>query len=207
MRRRMFTMATIVLTRMAMLATPSLADVSGGDPETNKALAEVRRATAPYPDIDRATADGYAATGGCVPGMGYHYVKSVAGSPPFPTEVAPTELDPTAPGILVYAPRADGRLHLVAVEYASWQPASLFGRQFDPPGGPPFYTRCMRGSGRATPTACSRHTTRTSAAGSTGARDGHGRSRRLAGEDVAVADVCGRRSVLTSARSRCPARP
>ncbi|MEX2549894.1 MAG: hypothetical protein WD638_06695, partial [Nitriliruptoraceae bacterium] len=39
----------------------------------------------------------------------------------------------------------DGQLRLVAVEYASWQPASLFGQTFAPPAGigepgPPFYT-------------------------------------------------------------------
>ena len=97
-------------------------------------MAQVRGATAQYHDVARATADGYALGSPCVAQMGYHYVRSVAGDA--------GQLDIPAPNILVYAPRADGTLRLVAVEYASWEPASLFGRVFDPPGsgGPPFHT-------------------------------------------------------------------
>jgi hypothetical protein len=96
-------------------------------------LSQVRRATAHYHDVSRALADGYKLASGCVPQMGFHYLRSVADDA--------SELNPTAPNILVYAPRPDGGLRLVAVEYASWQPASLFGQTFDAPdGGPPFHT-------------------------------------------------------------------
>ena len=66
--------------------------------------------------------------------MGLHYVRTVAASQ--------EKLDPIAANILIYAPQPDGRLRLVAVEYASWAAASLFGRTFDPPAqhGPPFHT-------------------------------------------------------------------
>lgn len=96
-------------------------------------LADVRRATARYHDVERARADGYEPGSPCVPHMGFHYVRSIAADE--------QELDPTAPNILVYSPQPDGGLRLVAVEYASWAPAVLFGRSFDPPGagGPPFH--------------------------------------------------------------------
>lgn len=118
---------------MLLLAGTAIA-YAGGEPDTARQLADVRRATAPYHDLERARADGYEPGSPCVPNMGFHYVRSIAA-----TE---DELDPTAPNILVYAPQPDGGLRLVAVEYASWAPAALFGRAFDPPGhdGPPFHT-------------------------------------------------------------------
>jgi hypothetical protein len=119
---------------MLLLATTAIAQAPGGEPETSKQLADVRRVTAKYHDLERAHADGYQPGSPCVPHMGYHYVRSIAADQ--------DELDPTAPNILIYAPRPDGRLRLVAVEYASRAPATLFGRTFDPPGpaGPPFHT-------------------------------------------------------------------
>ncbi len=117
----------------AALALTNVA-VAGAGTGAEAELAEVRRATARYHDVERAVADGYVRRSGCVPHMGYHYVRSVAGDA--------SELQPTVPNILVYAPRGDGSLRLVAVEYASMKPATLFGRAFDPPhsGGPPFHT-------------------------------------------------------------------
>ena len=98
-------------------------------------LAEVRAATAQYHSLAAAIADGYMQASPCVPNMGYHYQRGVS---------APGELDATSPEVLVYAPRPDGSLRLVAVEYASAGPAELFGRSFDPPAppgeGPPFHT-------------------------------------------------------------------
>jgi hypothetical protein len=118
---------------MLLLAATAIA-YAGGEPDTARQLAEVRRATALYHDLERARADGYEPGSPCVPSMGFHYVRSIAATQ--------DELDPTAPNILVYAPRPDGGLRLVAVEYASWAPAALFGRAFDAPGpdGPPFHT-------------------------------------------------------------------
>ncbi|WP_203336148.1 hypothetical protein [Nocardioides limicola] len=121
------TAATLCLAVMAAL-TPSFAASS-----VNQELAQVRAATAKYHDVNRAIAAGYELGSPCVPNMGYHYVRGVAADQ--------SELVATDPEILVYAPLPNGKLRLVAVEYASWAPASLFGVQFDPPhGGPPFHT-------------------------------------------------------------------
>lgn len=125
---------TIAVLASAIALGAGVGVASGGEPETAQQLAEVRRATAGYHDVAQAEADGYRLASGCVEHMGYHYLRSVASHA--------DELDHTAPNILVYAPRGDGRLRLVAVEYASWEPATLFGRTLDQPvsGGPPFHT-------------------------------------------------------------------
>lgn len=126
--------AAVTVLMAALMLGAAVAPAIGGEPDTAQQLAEVRRATARYHDVGQAERDGYRVGSGCVAHMGYHYVRSVASDA--------GELDVLAPNILVYAPRGDGRLRLVAVEYASWQPASLFGRAFDAPGagGPPFHT-------------------------------------------------------------------
>jgi hypothetical protein len=64
--------------------------------------------------------------------MGIHYVNS--------TLVGDGDVNPTTPEALVYEPRRDGRLRLVALEYVVFQsawdavhsaPPSLFGHRFD----------------------------------------------------------------------------
>lgn len=123
---------SIALAAALALVAPAAAASAGGD-DVARQLAEVRRATAQYHDVLRAEADGYRPSSPCVEGMGFHYLRSVAADA--------SALDVAAPNILVYAPRPDGGLRLVAVEYASWEPASLFGQAFDAPnGGPPFHT-------------------------------------------------------------------
>lgn len=130
---RIRTASITLLVATAMLAVTSTVATAGG-PDVPRQLAEVRRATAQYHDVAQAVADGYQPASPCVEHMGFHYLRSVA-------EDA-SELHITQPNILVYAPRPDGTLRLVAVEYGSWKPASLFGQDFDPPhqGGPPFHT-------------------------------------------------------------------
>ena len=98
-------------------------------------LAQVRAATAQYHSVDAALADGYELASQCVPHMGYHYQRGIA--------AVGDDLDATSPEILVYAPRRNGTLKLVAVEYATWDAdATLLGQTFDAPhdGGPPFHT-------------------------------------------------------------------
>lgn len=133
--RRSFTSTLMTLTALSLLILPAQA-APPDHAEVNRQLAEIRQATAQYHDVAVAIADGYelGPDPDCVPGMGYHYVKdaAIAGDQ--------SGLDPLEPAILVYAPRNDGTHKLVAVEYASWAPAELFGRTFDPPGGPPFHT-------------------------------------------------------------------
>jgi hypothetical protein len=108
----------------------------------HSAAAVTKAATARYHVLARAEADGYglfkdAAGIACIDnqplgGMGVHYVKGPL--------VGDTELDPTRPEALVYAPDAAGQLKLAALEYIvfqeAWdadhgQPPSLFGREFN----------------------------------------------------------------------------
>ena len=101
-------------------------------------LARLRQATVQYLDVEAAIADGYSGDGFCVPNMGYHFHRDAPST-------GPHDLDPLTPEVLVYAPRPNGTLRLVAVEYASVVPASLYGVDFDPPAppgvpGPPFST-------------------------------------------------------------------
>lgn len=125
--------AALALLTGLCLTLPAVV-ASAGEAEVARQLAEVRRATTQYHDVSRAVADGYQPASPCVEHMGIHYLRSVAQDA--------SELDTVAPNILVYAPRPDGSLRLVAVEYASWQPASLLGQVLDPPHehGPPFHT-------------------------------------------------------------------
>ena len=129
-------LAGLALAVGAPAATAGAHPGHGGERPLGAQLAEVRAATAKYHDVDAAVAAGYVPASECVPHMGYHYQRGVAATA--------DELDPAAPEILVYAPRKNGSLKLVAVEYATWDAsASLFGQAFDaphPPEGPPFHT-------------------------------------------------------------------
>lgn len=108
--------------------------VTGMNPDLNRQLAEVREATAPFNDLQKAEDAGYDLDQHCVenptgPGaMGMHAVNwSLIGD---------GSVDPLQPEVLVYAPRGDGDgLELVAVEYLALAPPftsapSLFGETF-----------------------------------------------------------------------------
>lgn len=101
----------------------------------NAALAQVRRATARYHNVEHAMADGYTvwspnpmapgATCATSPAgkMGYHLVKpALRGSPASPA-TADATLDPLQPEMLLYEKRNDGSLRLVGVEYLVFQAA------------------------------------------------------------------------------------
>jgi hypothetical protein len=103
-------------------------------------FADARSATARFHDLDQAVAAGYsvrvqdAAGIECIaqPGqgaMGIHMLNPA---------LLDGTIDADAPELLVYEPRNDGTLKLVALEYlvfeSAWtgaQPPSLFGRTFD----------------------------------------------------------------------------
>lgn len=100
---------------------------------TNRQLAEVRKATAKYHDVNVALADGYVPAPTCAAhpelgGMGFHYIK--------PSLAADLQSDPSQPELLLYAPSDEG-LKLVGVEYfqadAGQGKPTLFGRNFDGP--------------------------------------------------------------------------
>ena len=112
--------------------------------------------SARYHHLERAQADGYGlltdAQGiACIDqpgegGMGIHYVRGDL--------VGDAKVNAATPEALVYEPRRNGRLRLVAVEYVVFQdawdaehsrPPKLFGRRFELVGAgnryglPPFY--------------------------------------------------------------------
>jgi hypothetical protein len=110
-------------------------------------LAAVRQATTKYHDLSAALADGYVQFYVCTeePGvgtMGQHYVNlALAGDP---------AVDPLRPEALVYAPKRNGELKLVAVEYVTFDTSSqpsvlgqpmLFRAAGNRYGLPDFYER------------------------------------------------------------------
>lgn len=113
----------------------------------------VRDATERFRDVAVAEAEGYALMFGCVSGpdtgaMGLHYVNLAL--------ALDSTLDPTKPEIVIYEPRADGRLQLVGADFLifsdAWHAANptttpqLLGQlmhRFETPnryGLPAFYT-------------------------------------------------------------------
>lgn len=138
--------ALLTTAAIGLLASPVAAAQGGA--EANRDLAQVRRATAAYHDVAAAEAAGYTMVSECVPGMGYHFARLGPMGPVLSHAGDP--LEATDPELLVYAPRPDGTLRLVAVEYGyaaadGEATPSLFGVTFDPPapegsGGPPFHT-------------------------------------------------------------------
>jgi len=129
------TLAVVAATMMA-LSGPVFAAPGNTDPNVQKGLAQVRQATAPYHEVSNAIDDGYVPTEDCVElpgvgGMGFHYV-----NPEF--FLNDPSVDPLKPEALLYAPKKNGEVKLVAVEYivvaadVSDTP-SLFGEPFDGP--------------------------------------------------------------------------
>jgi len=109
-------MKTIILAGISLAAMVHPMDTAVTAIATADANVEVvRKATAAYRDIEVARADGWSAQlTGCMEsmagGMGYHFgnEKLIADG---------GQLDPTLPEALLYEPKADGTLELVAVEY------------------------------------------------------------------------------------------
>jgi hypothetical protein len=121
-----------------LLGVPAAVLAHGGDESAAPAatIAQVRRATEPFVEVQAARDAGYAQFQDCVaqPGagaMGIHYLNE--------TLAFDGLLDPLRPEALMYEPRAGGRLDLVGVEYIvfqqAWdaahaQPPVLFGHPF-----------------------------------------------------------------------------
>lgn len=120
----------------ALLALPVLAAPDETDSDNNRMLAEVRQATRQYQDVEAAKEDGYVLDDHCVPGMGHHALKEELLPPENGQFQADDVVDHTDPEVLVYAPRGEGNLELVAVEYLSSESTSLFGESFEHPHGP-----------------------------------------------------------------------
>jgi hypothetical protein len=103
-----------------LLAPPATADDELFDPTTaatctpltraaRRELGLARAATVRYQDLDQALADGYVDIDVVIPNMGHHFLN---------VALLDGEFDPERPEILVYARMPNGRLRLVAVEYA-----------------------------------------------------------------------------------------
>jgi len=76
---------------------------------TNQQLAQARRATAKYHDIEEAEADGYVNINVYESGEGLHYVNF---------SLVDANFDPEHPEVLLYAPAPhENRMELVGVEY------------------------------------------------------------------------------------------
>ena len=107
---------------LALLIVPAFTGVANGAGQAD--VAQVRQATLKYRDVNAAIADGYVKFYKCTeqPGvgtMGQHYVKlPLVGDP---------AINALTPEVLVYAPKRNGELKLVAVEYvvtqADWETA------------------------------------------------------------------------------------
>lgn len=118
----------------ALLTTVAIATAGGGLSPEQRA---VKDATSRYHSIEAAEAAGYVRSSPCeespAGAMGHHYVNAaLAGD---------LAIDPLRPEVLLYAPKADGELRLVGVEYFAAAlantpsgPAPWFGAS-PPPGG------------------------------------------------------------------------
>jgi hypothetical protein len=103
------------------LLAPSTAAQDASPAAQNELLATIRAATASYHDVDAAIADGYSQGSPCeaMPGqgIGIHYRKA---------SLFNAIVDPSQPELLVYEPRKNGGLELVAVAFvvpaAAWDP-------------------------------------------------------------------------------------
>lgn len=141
MNRKSLVLTLALATTAATGVTSAAAHVRGGHGGA-AGLRAARAANEQYRAIDVALADGFAELRdvdgiACIDnpgvgGMGIHYVRG--------DRVADPAERATEPEVLVYAPRRNGRLRLVALEYvvlqADWDaqhagPPRLFGRTFE----------------------------------------------------------------------------
>ncbi|HEX5823709.1 MAG TPA: hypothetical protein VFY18_04540 [Candidatus Limnocylindrales bacterium] len=146
------TMAILAMTSIALstaVARPS--DLTAAKAATGRFHSLAAAGSAGYGRPDAPAPLHECISHGADGAMGFHYIKG---------SLLDTTLDPTKPEALVYAPDADGKLHLAALEFVTFQAAwnadhpgempMLFGQEFMPvnavPGSdltvyaiPPFY--------------------------------------------------------------------
>lgn len=130
------TLKTIGATSIAALGLGTgIATSHGNDTaHANSDLADVRRATEQYHDVQVALDDGFVNTHHCVPQMGVHFVH--------PKRTKDATLDPERPEVLIYEPHESGdgdtQYKLVGVEYFISaemvdSTPTLFDEEFDGP--------------------------------------------------------------------------
>jgi len=115
MRRHKLTVFAVICTLLIGTLPLSVHGVSAVTPtdnlsaETNRQLAQARRATAKYNDVSAAEEDGYVNINIYESGEGLHYVNF---------SLIDGTFDPAHPEVLLYAPSPnENRMVLVAVEY------------------------------------------------------------------------------------------
>jgi hypothetical protein len=131
-------MRKFIVLLAAMVVPLAIASFAIADSGGRSDAAKAQSATARYHDLQRALDDGYTplpavrdtstveATNGCAASrtgaaaMGAHYI------------LGPGDdvVDAERPEVLVYEPRANGNMKLVALEYVASTPQSLFGADF-----------------------------------------------------------------------------
>ena len=109
MKKKLVTIALALA--VPVVAALGVATASASPPD---ALQAAKAATARYHSIEQALAAGYVQGSPCetrpgLGGMGFHYVN--------PALMMDPAIDPTQPEILLYAPKENGKLELVGVEY------------------------------------------------------------------------------------------
>jgi hypothetical protein len=128
----------LLLVAATALSNPVFAHGSGGHGVTpdNPLAVEVRDVNARFADVNAALAEGYSPIP-CVSGieggaMGIHYVNGALIDDP--------KIDIGKPEAVMYEPKPDGSLELVAVEYITHEgPAALEGQLFSFVGAPNRY--------------------------------------------------------------------
>ena len=128
-------LAAIALAGASTILAFAVAEASPSDD-----LAAAKAASARFHSLEQARASGYEEASPCeqhpeLGGMGHHYVNQAL--------VMDPAVDPTHPEVLLYAPRANGKLELVGLEYfkvdadqnfaTDSDRPSLFGQPFDGP--------------------------------------------------------------------------
>ena len=104
----------LLVTLVSLAIAVGAAAVSGGAGATPPdAVQAAKAASARFHSVAQAEAAGYALASPCTfspaGGMGFHYEQ--------PELLADDAIDPNRPEVLVYAPKANGELELVAIEY------------------------------------------------------------------------------------------
>ncbi len=128
----------LLLAAATVLSAPAFAHGSGehGVPPDNPLAVKVRDVNARFADVTAALAEGYSPIP-CVSGieggaMGIHYVNAALIDDP--------KIDMSKPEAVMYEPKPDGSLELVAVEYITHEgPAALEGQLFSFVGAPNRY--------------------------------------------------------------------
>ena len=125
MRKALIALVVLVLSGLAVAGVAWAAnDNSKSDAHRRQdVLADTRRATNRYRDVNVAIADGFADLKLCVPQMGQHYTLG-GDAHTFSDGV----IDAEKPEALVYADDGKGGLKLVAVEWVSTTPGSVVGQ-------------------------------------------------------------------------------